>query len=93
MTLTPQETAELLELLAHRTRSPWEIRRERLIAAETRLGMWVRGTGELLSQIIADGRNPSPDRRFTRDELILCNFGMLPEDVPARRREHGERQS
>jgi hypothetical protein len=35
--MTPEEKIEFAELLAYRTRSSFEIRRERLIAAEMRL--------------------------------------------------------
>jgi hypothetical protein len=35
--MTPEEKLELAELLAYRTRSSFEIRRERAIAAEMRL--------------------------------------------------------
>jgi hypothetical protein len=90
--ITAEETAELLELLAHRTRNPWEIRRERLIAAEARLGFWKNGVfaGEGLAEIIEAARR---GRRLTREQFIVANIGELPEDALARRRERGERQS
>jgi hypothetical protein len=52
--VTPEEMAELAELLEYRTRSAFEIRRERLIAAEMRLGMWENGrfTGRGLAEMI-----------------------------------------
>jgi hypothetical protein len=92
--VTNEEKAELFELLAHRTRSPWEIRRERLIAAEARLGMWKNGsfTGEELTGLMERARL-HPHTHFTRDESIVSNLGCSPEEVAARRREHGERQS
>ena len=65
--MTPEEKAELAELLEYRTRSAFEIRRERLIAAETRLGMWENGRfiGRGLAELIARARHRS---LLTRDE-------------------------
>jgi len=90
--ITCEEKVELIELLEHRTRNPWEIRRERLIAAEVRMGFWKNGVfvAEGLAEIIEAARR---GRRLTREQFIVANIGKLPEDVPARRREHVERQS
>jgi hypothetical protein len=87
-----EEKVELIELLEHRTRNPWEIRRERLIAAEARVGFWKNGVfvGEGLAELIEAARRRRP---LTREQFIVANIGMLPEDVPARRGKHGERQS
>lgn len=41
--MTPEEKSELAELLEYRTRSTFDIRRDRLRAAEKRLGMWENG--------------------------------------------------
>jgi hypothetical protein len=37
--MTPEEKLELAELLEYRTRSKFDLRRDRLLAAEMRLGM------------------------------------------------------
>ncbi len=70
--MTPEEKLELAELLEYRTRSKFDIRRERLRAAEMRLGMWKgeRFTGEGLAEIVerARKRKASEARRVHRCE-------------------------
>jgi hypothetical protein len=80
--VTPEEKIELAELLEYRTRSGFDIRRDRLIAAEMQLGMWENGkfTGKGLAELIGDAR--AKTRAFTRDEFIVVNFGFRPEDIP-----------
>jgi hypothetical protein len=57
--MTPAEKVELAELLAYRTRSAFDIRRDRLIAPERRLGMSENGefTGRGLAKLIARARH------------------------------------
>lgn len=83
--MTTEEKLELAELLAYRTRSAFDIRRDRLRAAERRLGMWENGkfTGRGLAELIGDAR--ARNRDFTRDEFVVVNLGFRPEDI----REHG----
>jgi hypothetical protein len=84
--MTPAEKVELAELLAYRTRSAFDIRRDRLIAAERRLGMWENGkfTGRGLAELIARARRrddaPSGGKdtgdRFSQDEFAVLNLGF-----------------
>jgi hypothetical protein len=78
--VTPEEKLELAELLEYRMRSAFDIRRDRLRAAEKRLGMWENGkfNGKGLGQLIRDAR--ANNRHFTRDEFVVANFGFLAED-------------
>jgi hypothetical protein len=84
--VTPEEKVELAELLTHRLRSEWDIRRDRLRAAEKRLGMWENGkfTGRGLAELMARARrlddapregNANGDR-FSQDEFAVLNFGF-----------------
>ena len=83
--MTPEEKIELAELLAYRTRSAFDIRRDRLIAAETRLGMREngkftgRGLGELMERAHRhdDAASEGKDNRdrFTQDEFAVLNCG------------------
>jgi hypothetical protein len=80
--MTPEEKLELAELLEYRTRSAFDIRRDRLRAAEKRLGMWENGkfTGKGLAELIGDAR--AKTRAFTRAEFIVVSLGFRPEDIP-----------
>ena len=57
--MTPEEKIELAELLAYRTRSAFDIRSERMRAAEMRLGMWENGkfTAQGLAELIERARH------------------------------------
>jgi hypothetical protein len=84
--MTPEEKIELVELLAYRTRSAFDIRSERMRAAERRLGMWengkftARGLAELIERArhhyyaALDGRDNGD--RFTQDEFTVLNGGF-----------------
>ena len=84
--ITPAEKLELAELLEYRTRSAFDIRRDRLRAAERRLGMWENGkfTGRGLAELIArarrhdDAASEGKDNgdRFSQDEFAVLNFGF-----------------
>jgi hypothetical protein len=73
--VTPEEKIELAELLEYRTRSAFEIRRERLIAAEMRLGMWENGRfiGHGLAELINKARHGKP---LMPDESIVMHAGF-----------------
>jgi hypothetical protein len=84
--VTPEEKVELAELLAYRTRSAFDIRRDRLRAAERRLGMWENGkfTGKGLADLLQRARrhddasregNDNGDR-FSQDEFAVLNCGF-----------------
>jgi hypothetical protein len=84
--ITTAEKVELAELLEFRTRSAFDIRRDRLRAAEKRLGMWENGkfAGWGLGELMARARrhddateegNDSRDR-FSDDEFAVLNFGF-----------------
>ena len=84
--ITPAEKVELAELLAYRTRSAFDIRRDRLRAAERRLGMWENGkfTGKGLADLLQRARrhddasregNDNGDR-FSQDEFAVLNLGF-----------------
>jgi hypothetical protein len=66
----------LAELLRYRTRSAFEIRRERCIAAEMRLGMWGNEhfVGRGLAELVERARHGKP---LTRDEWIVMLAGFL----------------
>lgn len=84
--MTPDEKVELAELLAYRTRSAFDIRRDRLIAAETRLGMRESGkfTGRGLADLLErarrhdDAAREGKDNgdRFSQDEFAILNCGF-----------------
>jgi len=84
--ITTAEKVELAELLEYRTRSAFDIRRDRLRAAEKRLGMWENGrfTGRGLAELIARARrhdyavNVGKDNgdRFNPDEFAVLNCGF-----------------
>jgi hypothetical protein len=84
--MTLEEKLELAELLAYHTRSAFDIRRDRLIATERRLGMWEHGkfTGRGLAELIARARrhNDTTEEgkdngdRFNQDEFAVLNFGF-----------------
>jgi hypothetical protein len=84
--MTPEEKVELAELLEHRTRSAFDIRRDRLRAAERRLGMWENGrfTGQGLAELMAlalrhdDAAEEGKDSgdRSSNDEFAFLNFGF-----------------
>lgn len=73
--MTPEEKLELAELLAYRTRSPLEIRRERFIAAEMRLGLWENGrfVGHGLAEVVEKARHGKP---LTPDQWIVMHAGF-----------------
>jgi hypothetical protein len=83
--VTPEEKIELAELLAYRTRSAFDIRRDRLIAAETRLSMRESGkfTGRGLADLLErarrhdDAAREGKDNgdRFSQDEFAVLNCG------------------
>src|ERR1039457_5731397 len=85
-TMTQEEKLELAELLEYRTRSAFDIRRDRLRAAERRLGMWENGkfTGRGLGELLArahrhdDAAREGKDsgERFSDDELTVLYFGF-----------------
>jgi|SRR5665213_4120616 len=72
--------------LASRSRSAFDIRRDRLIAAETRLGMREGGrfTGRGLADLLerarrhTDAARRGEDNRgcFSQDEFAVLNFGL-----------------
>ncbi len=70
-----EEKIELAELLTHRTRSEFDIRRERGIAAEMRLGFWENGkfVGNGLAELVHKARMGEP---LTQDEFIVMSFGF-----------------
>jgi len=73
--MTPEEKLELAELLEYQTRSAFEIRRERFIAAEMRLGMWENGrfVGHGLAELVLKARHGKP---LTRDEWVVMHAGF-----------------
>jgi hypothetical protein len=73
--LTTEEKLELAELLEYRTRSAFDIRRERFIAAEMRLGMWENGrfVGRGFAELVEKARHVKP---LTRDEWIVMHAGF-----------------
>jgi hypothetical protein len=84
--VTPDERIELAELLAYRTRSDFEIRSDRMRAAERRLGMWENGkfTGRGLTDLLErarrhdDAAREGTDNRdrFSQDEFAVLNGGF-----------------
>jgi hypothetical protein len=84
--VTPEEKVELAELLAYRTRSAFDIRSDRLRAAEMRLGIWENGrfTGRGLAELMErarrhdDATEEGKDNgdRFSQDEFAVLNFGF-----------------
>jgi len=74
--MTPEEKLELAELLEYRARSAFDIRRDRLRAAEKRLGMWENGkfTGRGLAELMDRAR--CSDDHFSQDEFAVLNFGF-----------------
>jgi hypothetical protein len=84
--ITPAEKVELAELLEYRTRSEFDIRRDRLITAEKRLGMWENGrfTGRGLAELMdrarrhddAASKGKDTGNRFSQDEFTVLNFGF-----------------
>ena len=84
--MTPEEKLELAELLEYRTRSAFDIRSDRLRAAEMRLGVWEnrrftgRGLAELMERAHRHGdgaENGTNDREnFTKDEFAVLNGGF-----------------
>jgi hypothetical protein len=83
--MTQEERLELAELLDYRTRSAFDIRRDRLIAAEMRLGMWdgERFTGVGLAELISRARTGKP---LTHTQFTVANFGMSPGEHRKRTR-------
>lgn len=90
--ITPAEKVELAELLEYRTRSAFDIRRDRLRAAERRLGMWENGkfTGRGLAELIerarrgddvaSDGKDTGD--RLSQDEFAVLNLGFRnPQEI------------
>ncbi len=73
--MTQEEKLELAELLEYRTRSAFDIRRDRLRAAEMRLGMWENGrfVGRGLAELVVRARHGKP---LTRDEWIVMHAGF-----------------
>jgi hypothetical protein len=73
--MTPEEKLELAELLKYRTRSSFEIRRDRCVAAEMRLGMWENGrfVGHGLAELVERARHGKP---LTQDEWIVMRAGF-----------------
>jgi hypothetical protein len=73
--VTPEEKKELAELLEYKTRSAFDIRRDRLRAAEMRLGMWENGRflGHGLAELVEKARQEKP---LTRDEWIVMHAGF-----------------
>ena len=80
------EKAEYAELLEYMALGDFEKRKSRMIAAETRLGMWENGqyVGKGLPDILHKGRF-KPDT-LTRDEFVVARFGFFPEDAAAQMR-------
>ena len=84
--MTPDEKVELVQLLAYQTRSAFDIRGDRLIAAETRLGMRERGkfTGRGLADLLERARRHDDTARegtdngepFSQDEFAVLNCGF-----------------
>ena len=84
--MTPEEKVELAELLAYRARSAFDIRRDRLRAAERRLGMWENGkfTGKGLADLLQRARRHDDasregndnGERFSQDEFAVLNCGF-----------------
>jgi hypothetical protein len=76
--MTPEEKLELAELLEYRTRSTFDIRRDRLIAAERRLGMWKNGkfTGRGLAELVERARRHDRDLSEGKDNSV----GFSPDD-------------
>jgi hypothetical protein len=74
--MTPEEKLELAELLKYRTRSSFEIRRERCVAAEMRLGMWENGrfVGHGLAELVEKARL---GKSLTGDEWIVMHASFL----------------
>jgi hypothetical protein len=81
--MSPEEKLELAELLEYRTRSAFEIRRERFIAAEMRLGMWENGrfVGLGLAELVGKARHRKP---LTRDEWIVMHLGFSTPELNSR---------
>lgn len=81
-----EERIELAELLKYRTRSNFEIRSDRMRAAERRLGMWEDGkfTGRGLTDLLErarrhdDAAREGKDNgdRFSHDEFAVLNCGF-----------------
>jgi hypothetical protein len=73
--MTPEEKLELVELLEYRTRSAFDIRRDRLKAAEMRLGMWEDGrfVGRGLAELVEKARH---GKTLTQDEWIVTHAGF-----------------
>jgi hypothetical protein len=73
--MTPEEKLELAELLQYRTRSAFDIRRGRCIAAEMRLGMWADGhfVGHGLAELVEKARHGKP---LTPDQWIVMHAGF-----------------
>jgi hypothetical protein len=104
--VTPEEKIELAELLTHRLRDEYDIRCDRLRAAEVRLGMWENGkfTGWGLAELTGrarrhdDGAEEGKDSgdRFSNDEFALLNFGFRihqeVEEAEAERERHERQQ-
>ena len=84
--MTPDEKIELAELLNHRMRSEFDIRSERMRAAEKRLGMWENGkfTGRGLADLLERARRHDDaaregkdnGNRFSQDEFAVLNCGF-----------------
>jgi hypothetical protein len=70
-----EEKIELAELLTHRMRSEWHVRRDRRIAAEMQLGMWESGsfTGRGVAELVEKARHGKP---ITQDEWIVLHGGF-----------------
>lgn len=84
--MTTEEKLELAELLEYRTRSEFDIRSDRMRAAERRLGMWEKGkfTGRGLAELMERARRHAraaregkdTGDRFSQDEFAVLNFGF-----------------
>jgi hypothetical protein len=99
--VTPEEKLELAELLEYRTRSAFDIRSDRLRAAEMRLGTWESGkfTGRGLAEMMERARRHDDSAhegkdsgdRFSHDEFPILNFGFRNheeiEDADCRRQD------
>ena len=74
--MTPDEKIELAELLEYRARSDFDIRKERMHAAEARLGWWRDGKFEPngLAELINDARQGK--RSLSRDEFVAVSGGF-----------------
>jgi len=90
--ITPAEKVELAELLEYRTRSAFDIRRDRLRAAEKRLGMWENGkfTGRGLAELMTRARRHDEaaeegkdiEDHFSQDEFAVLNGGFRsPQEI------------